>query len=186
MRLIRVKRAARSGLAAVALAASGIDLRAQAAAWCPPHSPHTVAARQAQGRPSRAALARIDSAVAAEMRREHIPGLSIAVVTDDQLRWERGYGFADLEACVPATPATVYRLASVSKTITAAAVMQLAEQGRFDLDAPIALRADVSDEDKPDNRAAVAQPSERHPALSGRRGAECARVPVAHGRACDL
>jgi CubicO group peptidase (beta-lactamase class C family) len=98
---------------------------------------HTAALRQSARRLSAATIARIDSAVAAEMRRERIPGLSVAVATDNQLRWERGYGFADLEACVPATPQTTYRLASVSKTITAVAVMQLVEEGRLDLDAPI-------------------------------------------------
>lgn len=81
--------------------------------------------------------ARIDSAITALMARERIPGLSVAVVTDNRLTWERGYGFADLENFVPATAATVYRLASVSKPITAVAVMQLAERGKLDLDAPI-------------------------------------------------
>jgi CubicO group peptidase (beta-lactamase class C family) len=137
VRILTLKRAAWTGLTEVALAVSGIDLLAQPASWCAPHSPHTVAAGPADDRLSTSTIARIDSAVAVEMRREGIPGLSIAVVTDNRLRWERGYGFADLEACVPATPATVYRLASVSKTITAAAVMQLVERGRFDLDAPI-------------------------------------------------
>jgi len=84
-----------------------------------------------------ATVARIESAITAFMARERIPGLSIAVATDNQLRWERGYGFADLENFVPATAATVYRLASVSKPITAVAVMQLAERGALDLDAPI-------------------------------------------------
>ena len=71
------------------------------------------------------------------MHREKIPGLSLAVMTNNRALWERAYGFADLEACVATTPATVYRLASVSKTITAAAAMQLVEAGRLDLDAPI-------------------------------------------------
>jgi CubicO group peptidase (beta-lactamase class C family) len=53
------------------------------------------------------------------------------------LRWSAGYGLADIENDVPATPASVYRLASVAKPITATAVLQLAERGRLDLDAPI-------------------------------------------------
>ena len=84
-----------------------------------------------------ATVARIDSAITAFMARERIPGLSIAVATGNQVRWEQGYGFADLENFVPATAATVYRLASVSKPITAVAVMQLAERGSLDLDVPI-------------------------------------------------
>jgi CubicO group peptidase (beta-lactamase class C family) len=79
----------------------------------------------------------IEAAVAAEMSRQNIAGISVAVVTDNQLRWSNGYGFADLENYVPAKAATVYRLASISKSITAVAVMQLAERGRLDLDAPV-------------------------------------------------
>ncbi|HZG54543.1 MAG TPA: serine hydrolase domain-containing protein [Pyrinomonadaceae bacterium] len=79
----------------------------------------------------------IEAAVAAEMSRQNIAGLSLAVVTDNQLRWSNGYGFADLENYVPAKAATVYRLASISKSVTAVAVMQLAERGQLDLDAPV-------------------------------------------------
>jgi len=58
-------------------------------------------------------------------------------VTRGELRWSAGYGLADIENDVPATPDTVYRLASVSKPITAVAVLQLVEQGKIDLDAPV-------------------------------------------------
>jgi CubicO group peptidase (beta-lactamase class C family) len=56
---------------------------------------------------------------------------------DNQLRWSRGFGLADMENYVPATPDTTYRIASVSKPITAVAAMQLVERGKLDLDAPI-------------------------------------------------
>lgn len=79
----------------------------------------------------------IEAAIAAEMSRQNIPGLSVAVVTDNGLRWSNGYGFADLENFVPAKAGTVYRLASISKAVTAVAVMQLAERGKLDLDAPV-------------------------------------------------
>jgi serine beta-lactamase-like protein LACTB len=79
----------------------------------------------------------IEAALAAERSRWHAPGLSAAIVADHHLVWSRGLGLADLEQRVPATPATVYRIASISKTITAVAVMQLAEQAKLDLDAPI-------------------------------------------------
>ncbi len=79
----------------------------------------------------------IEAAIAAEMSRQNIAGLSVAVVTDNQLRWSSGYGFADLENFVPAKAGTVYRLASISKSITAVAVMQLVERGKLDLDAPV-------------------------------------------------
>lgn len=96
---------------------------------------HTTQA--AQGDLSPATIEQVSRLVAAQMSRAGIPGLSIAVVTDLKVRWSNGYGMADLENSVAATPATNYRLASISKTLTAAAVMQLVEAGKLDLDAPI-------------------------------------------------
>ncbi|MBI5707439.1 MAG: beta-lactamase family protein [Armatimonadetes bacterium] len=66
-----------------------------------------------------------------------IPGLSVAVVADGKLTWQQGFGFADLENKVAATPSTVYRLASISKSITSVAALRLWERGRLDLDVPI-------------------------------------------------
>jgi CubicO group peptidase (beta-lactamase class C family) len=71
------------------------------------------------------------------MSRFGIPGLSLAVAEGGAVRFEAGFGFADVENEVKARPETVYRLASVSKPITATAVMKLAEDGRLDLDAPV-------------------------------------------------
>ncbi|HKP85827.1 MAG TPA: serine hydrolase domain-containing protein [Blastocatellia bacterium] len=82
-------------------------------------------------------IEKIEKAITAAMSRQNIPGLSVSVVTDQKLRWAQGYGLADLENSVPAKATTVYRLGSISKTITAIAVMQLVERGKLDLDAPI-------------------------------------------------
>ncbi|MEP7363342.1 MAG: serine hydrolase domain-containing protein [Acidobacteriota bacterium] len=79
----------------------------------------------------------IDRLTAAQMTKDSIPGLSIAVAVNGELRWQQGYGLQDLENNVPATAQTVYRLGSVSKPITAVAAMQMWEQGRLDLNAPI-------------------------------------------------
>ena len=79
-------------------------------------------------------VAEIDRTVTAFMTKVQAPGLSLAVGLDGALRFEKGYGFADLEHRVPATPSTVYRLASVSKPITAVATMQLVDRGRLALD----------------------------------------------------
>jgi CubicO group peptidase (beta-lactamase class C family) len=84
-----------------------------------------------------AQAAALDAAILAALPRLGAPGLSIAIVRDRELRWSAGYGLADLENEVPATPASVYRLASVAKPITATAVLQLVERGKLDLDAPI-------------------------------------------------
>ncbi|HXG93288.1 MAG TPA: serine hydrolase domain-containing protein [Blastocatellia bacterium] len=80
---------------------------------------------------------KIEKAITAEMSRQNIPGLSVAVVVDHKLVWSNGYGLADLENFIPAKATTAYRLGSISKPITAAAVMQLVERGKIDLDAPI-------------------------------------------------
>jgi len=100
-----------------------------------PSGPHV--GFSAFGQLASARLTEIERAIRAEMQRQKIPGLSIALVTEHRLRWAKGFGYADLENSVPATEQTVYRLASISKTITAVAVMQLAERGKLDLDAPI-------------------------------------------------
>lgn len=66
-----------------------------------------------------------------------VPGLSIAVVSGDTVTWAQGFGFADVEQNVPVRPETVFRLASISKPVTATAVMQLVERGLVNLDDPI-------------------------------------------------
>lgn len=82
-------------------------------------------------------IQKIEAALQAEMTRQKIPGLSVAVVADRRLVWAKGFGFSDIENQVPAKAVTVYRLGSVSKPVTAVAVMQLAERGQLDLDAPV-------------------------------------------------
>ncbi|MFO0910782.1 MAG: serine hydrolase domain-containing protein [Isosphaeraceae bacterium] len=79
----------------------------------------------------------LHSAVSEQMTKQKIPGMSVAVVTNGRLRWSTAYGLADIENEVAAQPDTVYRLASVSKPITAVAVLRLVERGKLDLDAPI-------------------------------------------------
>jgi CubicO group peptidase (beta-lactamase class C family) len=66
-----------------------------------------------------------------------VPGMSAAVGVNGELVWTEGFGFADLEQRVPATEATLFRIGSVSKSLTAAAVGLLVEQGLLDLDAPV-------------------------------------------------
>ena len=68
---------------------------------------------------------------------QRLPGLSIAVGVDDEVVFARGFGWADLENRVPVAPDTRFRIGSVSKLLTAAAVAKLAEERRLDLDAPV-------------------------------------------------
>lgn len=72
-----------------------------------------------------------------EMADKELPALSIAVVDDQRLVWARGFGYADPDNKIPATPETVYRVGSVSKLFTDIAIMQWVEQGKLSLDAPI-------------------------------------------------
>ena len=74
----------------------------------------------------------------AEMRQElGIPGMSVAIVKDQELLWAQGFGYADVEARYPATPDTPYEIASLTKTLSSTILLQLVEQGRVNLDDPI-------------------------------------------------
>src|SRR5438034_4032459 len=82
-------------------------------------------------------ITRVETAISSFMSQQNIPGLSIAIVHENQIRFQRGYGMAEVENFVPAKALTVYRIASVSKPLTAVAAMQLVEAGKLDLDAPV-------------------------------------------------
>lgn len=71
------------------------------------------------------------------MSSDDVTGLSIALVDDQQVVWAQGFGFADKQAHVKATPDTVYHLGSIAKVFTATAAMQLAGQGKLDIDQPL-------------------------------------------------
>ncbi|MBX2929377.1 MAG: beta-lactamase family protein [Saprospiraceae bacterium] len=66
-----------------------------------------------------------------------IPGIAIAVGIGNTVVWSEGFGYADLAKGTPVTPRTQFRIASVSKLLTAAAVGKMYEQGRIDLDADV-------------------------------------------------
>src|ERR1700689_1885237 len=89
------------------------------------------------GKLSSGKLERIDAAVSKFMVSTHVPGMSVAVVENGEYEWAQGFGFADLENNVPASQHTLFRLASISKSLTATAALQLWERGKLDLDAPI-------------------------------------------------
>ncbi len=103
--------------------------------WIACLAPTAVLAQQQGLSPEK--RAQIEKAVSSFMSANTVPGISAAVVQDGQPAWSEGFGMSDLENFVPATSATLYRLASLSKTITATAVMQLWERGKLDLDAPV-------------------------------------------------
>ncbi|MBA3694575.1 MAG: beta-lactamase family protein [Acidobacteria bacterium] len=84
-----------------------------------------------------AKVEKIETAITAWMTQNKAPALSVAIVTNNQMSFSKGYGLADVENNVAARSDTAYRLASISKSLTAIAVMQLAERGKIDLNAPI-------------------------------------------------
>jgi CubicO group peptidase (beta-lactamase class C family) len=83
------------------------------------------------------ALDSVDRYVRAELARQRIPGMSVAVLRGDSVVLARGYGFANLEHRVPAADSTVYQSGSVGKQFTSAAVVTLAREGKLGLDDPI-------------------------------------------------
>src|SRR6185503_2698047 len=97
----------------------------------------TVATAEAAAPMSSATIARVDSAITAVIERSHIPGLAIAIAIDGEVRWQKAYGLADVENAVPAETSTVFRIASVTKPLTATAALQLVDRGKLDLDAPV-------------------------------------------------
>jgi CubicO group peptidase (beta-lactamase class C family) len=82
-------------------------------------------------------FAAIDAYIADEMHDVRIPGLALGIVHNDEIVHLRGFGMADIAGAV-VTPQTPFILASASKSFTALAIMQLVEEGKVLLDAPVA------------------------------------------------
>ena len=113
---------------AMALGATALPGCSTVAPPTPEHSPTDTAT----------ALAQLDAWASGQTKAMKRANLSVAVLSGEQIVWSKGYGLAEPERGTPATPLTRYRAGSVSKVFTAMAAMQLAEQGRLDLDAPLA------------------------------------------------
>lgn len=82
-------------------------------------------------------LKRIDAFVRAEMTRQKVPGLALAIVKKGRVLAAKGYGFANVEHHVPVGPETIFQSGSLGKQFTAAAVMLLVEQGKVGLEDPV-------------------------------------------------
>ncbi len=80
----------------------------------------------------------MDGAINAELMAHHIPGATVAVVKDGKILLVKGYGYADIDKHRPVVAnETLFRVGSVSKLFVWTAVMQLAEQGKLDLNADV-------------------------------------------------
>src|SRR5262245_27751444 len=76
-------------------------------------------------------------ALVCDRLRQRIPGIQVAIAVDGNLVWSQGFGYADLARKIPVTNESQFRVGSVSKALTAAAVGLLYERGVLDLDAPV-------------------------------------------------
>jgi CubicO group peptidase (beta-lactamase class C family) len=76
----------------------------------------------------------MDKKIARWMEKKCVPGLAACIVKGDRIVWSKGYGMANLAKNIPFTPdRTLFQIASISKTFTATAIMQLRDSGMFDL-----------------------------------------------------
>lgn len=99
------------------------------------------------------AISILDTWIKRTIHKNHQPGLAIGVVYDGELLWGQGYGYADVEAETPVTLDTRFRIASITKTFTATAIMQLRDAGKLRLDDPVSKHLDWFDlryEDAPE------------------------------------
>lgn len=80
----------------------------------------------------------IDAWLEAQQSYDKLPGISVAIVKDQEIVWSKGYGLSDVKKKTPATPETVYSICSITKLFTSIAIMQLYEQGKIRLDDSLA------------------------------------------------
>lgn len=77
---------------------------------------------------------KVDDFINAEMQKQHIPGVALAVMKDGKIIKTRGYGLANVETNTPVTAETVFKIGSISKPIIAMGIMLLVEDGKISLD----------------------------------------------------
>lgn len=78
-----------------------------------------------------------DDWIGYQQRKRNIPGLAFGLTIGNRLYWANGYGVTKLERGEPVTPETVFRIASVTKTLTATSILKLRDEGKLALDDPI-------------------------------------------------
>jgi CubicO group peptidase (beta-lactamase class C family) len=88
-------------------------------------------------RSTRALTNKLEADLPATLERYAVPGAAVALIRDGKVVWSEGFGLADLTARIPVTPETEFNVGSLSKTPTAWAVLQLADEGKVRLDASV-------------------------------------------------
>lgn len=125
--MLQTARLAAGAAAAIFLACGAPALRAQTATPTVATAPDVLGAE------------RLFSAwLEGQIAYRGLPGVAVGVVSDQQLVWSKGFGYADIKAKRPMTAETRFRMASNSKLFTAVAIMQLREEGKLRLDDPVA------------------------------------------------
>jgi CubicO group peptidase (beta-lactamase class C family) len=79
----------------------------------------------------------LEHQIEAQMTATHVPGLALAAVQNGEIVYARGLGVASVETGLPVTPDTLFRIGSITKSLTATAVMRLVDAGKLDLDRPV-------------------------------------------------
>ena len=110
-----------------------------------------------------------DQLMTAVLRKWRVPGAGLAVARDGRILLARGYGLADRASGTPVEPTSLFRLASLSKTVTAVAVLQLVQDGRLALDAKVLPILGELGPPRQDHRRARAQHHGAPPAAALRR-----------------
>jgi len=99
---------------------------------------HVSASPDGLGKDGQDAIKDATQALESEMRhfmwRHGVPGAAVAVAVDGKIVYEQGFGWADVDKAIPVTPASRFRIASITKPFTAVAILQLVEQGKLSLD----------------------------------------------------
>ncbi len=83
------------------------------------------------------AIAAIQTTIKQALQEHGLPGISIAIVHNRDILWSAGFGFADVEQQIAATPETLYGIGSITKLITATALLRLRDTGQLHLDQPV-------------------------------------------------
>ncbi|MFQ5568175.1 MAG: serine hydrolase domain-containing protein [Rhodothermales bacterium] len=100
-------------------------------------APSTAPAQASLSNEAAAVLERFAAQLAEDVEADSVGGITAAVVFGDQVVWADAFGWADRAQQIPAGTETIYRVGSISKSITAVALVQLAEQGVLSLDDPV-------------------------------------------------
>ena len=82
-------------------------------------------------------LTELEHEIEARMKAGHVPGLSLAAIQNGEIVYARGFGVASVETGLAVTPDTLFRIGSITKSMTATAVMRLVEAGKLELDRPV-------------------------------------------------